>query len=667
MPASASGAEAVNTVGFLREEGLAELGGSVFAQRDGVMARRGAAKPKVFSLNDLMGAVAVDVYLDEMEAVAASTTTETTIALVVGAFFVVGLAAFFARKLISQPIVGVLEFARTIRQGDLAQRLRSERDDEIGQLSNALDSIGDSLQLKTGLAEDIAAGKLDVEVTLASRGDTLGIALQGMLESLKSKRDVAKAIASGDLTQTVTLASADDAVGQALGQIQQSLVCLQQSIETTCEAQKTIRLESRCEVNELHGAYAEIGSGLNDALDVLVSYLDGIPSPILLVDTDLAIRYFNPPAAAMAGSTLESARGQSYSQLFEFEGKCPVRQAVATGTVCRGKGTLTAGGNSLPVDYNVVAVRNASGQVIGALAFVIDTTKRKAAISSIVSQMLDATNLVANGCDQIAGTTQSVADGASKQASSLEETSSSLEEMSAMTRQNADNTKAAKALAESAQGTGQSGRTAMAGMAGAMAEIRGSAEGTAEIIKDINEIAFQTNLLALNAAVEAARAGDAGRGFAVVAEEVRSLAQRSKEAAKKTEELIKESVRLATDGERMSKEVAQNLDEIVDSVEKVTDIVGEISAASDEQARGVEQVNAAIAQLDKVVQQTAANAEETSSAVHEVSGQARQLVALARGFNNDMDRESALPGGLTAAATARPTPASMSTVAVGPR
>ena len=112
---------------------------------------------------------------------------------------------------------------------------------------------------------------------------------------------------------------------------------------------------------------------------------------------------------------------------------------------------------------------------------------------------------------------------------------------------------------------------AMAEMGGAMDKIRASAEGTSQIIKDINEIAFQTNLLALNAAVEAARAGEAGRGFAVVAEEVRSLALRSKEAANKTEALIQESVRQTGEGASTAKLVGEKLTEISGIVGKVSD------------------------------------------------------------------------------------------------
>jgi methyl-accepting chemotaxis protein len=169
-------------------------------------------------------------------------------------------------------------------------------------------------------------------------------------------------------------------------------------------------------------------------------------------------------------------------------------------------------------------------------------------------------------------------------------------------------------------------------MGTAMTKIRASAEGTSQIIKDINEIAFQTNLLALNAAVEAARAGEAGRGFAVVAEEVRSLALRSKEAAMKTEVLIKESVRQAEEGEVTAKGVSTKLGEIVTGVTKVTDIVAEISASAKEQAGGIDQVNRAVTEMNKVTQQNAANSEESSSAAAELSSQSEELASMIGAF-----------------------------------
>jgi methyl-accepting chemotaxis protein len=250
-----------------------------------------------------------------------------------------------------------------------------------------------------------------------------------------------------------------------------------------------------------------------------------------------------------------------------------------------------------------------------------------------LAQVATAAEQVASASSQIASSSQSVAQGASEQASALEETSSALVEMSSATRRNAASATTANGLAQGAETASNSGQTAMTRMTDAMQKIRSSAEGTAAIIRDINEIAFQTNLLALNAAVEAARAGEAGRGFAVVAEEVRNLALRSKEAAKKTEALIGESVQLSQHGEDISKHVSTTLTDIVDGVGKVASIVAEITRASEEQAKGIDQVNQAMAQMDQVTQQAAANSQESSSAAEELASQAQELSSLVGQFN----------------------------------
>jgi methyl-accepting chemotaxis protein len=271
------------------------------------------------------------------------------------------------------------------------------------------------------------------------------------------------------------------------------------------------------------------------------------------------------------------------------------------------------------------------------------------ALHESLAQVAEAVGQVSSASSQIASASQTVADGASEQASALEETSSSLESMASMTKQAADDAHQAEGLAQLASAAASEGSSATDAMTRAMGKIKASAEGTSQIIKDINEIAFQTNLLALNAAVEAARAGEAGRGFAVVAEEVRSLALRSKEAANKTEALIRESVDQAEKGEVRAKHVNDRLAEIAGSVKKVSDIVAEIAAAAKEQAAGIDQVTKAVDQVSTVTQQNAANSEESSAAAAELSSQAEQLAAMVGTFQ--VDRAGGQPA--SAAASAR--------------
>ncbi|MFZ5434467.1 MAG: methyl-accepting chemotaxis protein, partial [Calditrichota bacterium] len=261
---------------------------------------------------------------------------------------------------------------------------------------------------------------------------------------------------------------------------------------------------------------------------------------------------------------------------------------------------------------------------MSAMAF-FTGTRIASSIQRVISELDESTTQVTAASGQIARTSQSMAEGASEQAASIEETSSSLEEFSAMTRQTADNSRAAAQLMGTATEAVDKAGSNAGEMERSMNEIKSASDQTSKIIKTIDEIAFQTNLLALNAAVEAARAGEAGKGFAVVAEEVRNLAMRSAEAAKNTSSLIEDTLHRVAGGVQVVSGLKTTLDEVTGSSHKVASLIREIAEASGEQSQGIEQINTAVNQMNSVTQQSAASAEESASAAEELNAQAETM------------------------------------------
>ncbi len=229
------------------------------------------------------------------------------------------------------------------------------------------------------------------------------------------------------------------------------------------------------------------------------------------------------------------------------------------------------------------------------------------------------------GAKLVSDSSGSLSQGATEQASAIEQLTASLLEVTSHTGENAENARTTSDLTLEIKGQAEAGNSQMEQMLRAMDEINLSSDNIGKIIKVIEDIAFQTNILALNAAVEAARAGDQGRGFAVVAQEVRSLAGQSAKAASETAELIENSMQKVGDGTKIAKKTAAALQQIVDGIAKTTGLVSTIADASGEQAAALQQINQGVEQISTVVQNTAASAEESAAASEELSMQAEEL------------------------------------------
>lgn len=257
----------------------------------------------------------------------------------------------------------------------------------------------------------------------------------------------------------------------------------------------------------------------------------------------------------------------------------------------------------------------------------------------MLTNIRESAEQVALGAGQVAGASQSLAQGSTDQASAIQQVTASINEIAENTRGSAEQAKVANNLVNKVKEDAETGNVQMQEMIEAMQQINKSSESISKIIKVIDDIAFQTNILALNAAVEAARAGVHGKGFAVVAEEVRNLAGKSAQAASETAEMIEDSIRKVEMGSQLAAETASALGVIVNAVDESVQLMNNIAATAIDQATALTQIDQAVGQVSQVVQTNSATSEECAAASEELLNQASVLKDLMEKFNLKDDRD----------------------------
>jgi methyl-accepting chemotaxis protein len=113
------------------------------------------------------------------------TPVSLSIAFVIGVTFVGGLFVIVARQIIT-PTKLVAAAATSIAKGDVGQRVEVERNDELGDMAVAFQSMVAYLQEIASAADFLAQGDLTVNVAPRSEKDRLGNAFCQMVTNLNS-------------------------------------------------------------------------------------------------------------------------------------------------------------------------------------------------------------------------------------------------------------------------------------------------------------------------------------------------------------------------------------------------------------------------------------------------------------------------------------------------
>ena len=482
-----------------------------------------------------------------------------------------------------------------------------------------------------------------------------------------------------------------DELGQMADAINRSIDATKSAFDGIREAAEREKKAQAERAEADRAAKAKVESVLEKAQQS-VENLNNLPTPVMTIDRDFNVTYLNPTAAEAVGCTTENCLGKKCYQLFKTPHcqteNCCCHRAMNSGETCTDETVVDPNGLNMPIMYTGAPIKNAAGEMVGALEYVVDITETKKAqriadkvaqfqqaeveklstaldyvaqgdlritydvgesdedtqsvaeafasiaealngtigsLNEVIGQVTESAVQFNEGSRVIAESSQTLAQGAQNQSAGVEEMNASIEELSRSIQMVKDNAAEADSVAKRTNGLADQGGTAVKKSIEAMELIRTSSTQIGEIIQVISEIASQTNLLALNAAIEAARAGEHGMGFAVVADEVRKLAERSNQAAGEISSLIKESAQRVEEGAQLSEETGKSLEEIIQGVEATASKIAEIATATVQQAANANEVSNAVQGIAEVTEQAAAGSEEMASSSEELGAQAGVL------------------------------------------
>ncbi|MDY6835939.1 MAG: PAS domain-containing protein [Chloroflexota bacterium] len=174
--------------------------------------------------------------------------------------------------------------------GSLDIDLQKEREDEIGQVVDAIQELVKATQGMVDIAENLSDGNLDVDAEPRSNQDVLGIAFANMVDYIRGIAREADLIANGDLTSDIKAKSDQDVLGNSFITMQSNLREIMKKLKDSADQlgvasqQLTVTAEQAGEAteqiatisNEIARSASQQAKGLQDTTESMTHLANDI-------------------------------------------------------------------------------------------------------------------------------------------------------------------------------------------------------------------------------------------------------------------------------------------------------------------------------------------------------------------------------------------------------
>lgn len=591
------------------------------------------------SHDDFKWIIASSISRDEMITSFLSSFSQTIWIFAFLSIAIISLILFFITQNVIRALERVVKIMNRIKNGDLTQRLNLRREDEIGQMANAIDQVPEVLQNVLSefnqMAKNLKHGNLNYRADEKKFSGSYGELVQSGNNLTQLMINFLNCIPAPTLTMDrefnilfINRSAAkllnrhfSECIGKKCYHLLNTPDC--QTNQCACRSAmdhcKVKTANTSFESGDQTYQISYTGSPIQNSQGEVVGCFEFIMDETEIKNSQTVSKKINQfqrnEVNALSSALDLLANGDLVTQYIAeqpdedtrqvYESFKKIEDVLKTTTQNLAVVIQDIQGNSGMVAESSDNLSSISSQLSASAEDMKDKTSM---VADATTDMSNNINTMASAIEEMSvniNNVSTIADGLSQNmvtvAATVKDMSLSIGEVADSAQETSQITDHANEMSKDAVST--------------MNTLGTSAQEIGKVTDMIKRIAEQTNLLALNATIESAAAGDAGKGFAVVANEIKELANQSALAAEN---------------------IASKIGSIQTDTQGAIDSIGQVSQI-------IENINASVSTIATAVEKQTESANEITANVGVANtevGHIATLVSEAAHGTNDMSKSA---------------------------